>query len=84
IFLIASRFNHACGEKRNVNYAYDEKAMTMVFRVHRPITAGTELLISYGGSPEHLYSMYGFCCTCGGCAGYSREDIKKHDDAQWN
>ncbi|KAK0609881.1 hypothetical protein B0T17DRAFT_500887, partial [Bombardia bombarda] len=39
IFPIASRFNHACDEKRNVNYTFNEQENTMVFKVHRPAAA---------------------------------------------
>lgn len=76
IFRTASRFNHACEPARNVDYKFDYRRGLMVFTARKPIEEGAELAITYGGSPEDLYMRYGFSCVCGGCSGFSKEQIE--------
>jgi len=56
----------------------------MVMTVVKDMSKGEELLISYGQSPQALYSHYGFCCECGSCEGFSEEDIKRLNDSVWS
>ncbi|KAI0428885.1 hypothetical protein F5Y09DRAFT_311699 [Xylaria sp. FL1042] len=77
VFLIASRFNHACNNRNNVDYAYDREKKCMVFMTKKKITAGSELFIRYGSDPQHLFMTWGFRCACGGCAGISEDNCKK-------
>lgn len=77
IFEIASRFNHACPPARNVRYEFDDERGVLSLTVCRDhVPAGSELLISYGGSPAELYSTYGFRCTCGACMPLTDDDIR--------
>ncbi|TRX94954.1 hypothetical protein FHL15_004039 [Xylaria flabelliformis] len=76
VFLIASRFNHACKGRNNVDYSYDKAKKCMVFATKEKVTAGSELFIRYGSNPQHLFSTWGFRCSCGGCAGISEEECK--------
>lgn len=71
VFVVASRFNHACSRsaERNVDYFYDQKHNVLVLTALKPIPAGTELLISYGSSTRMLQFRYGFTCRCSACAG---------------
>ena len=39
--------------------------------------------VTYGKDPEGLYEHYGFCCTCGACAGFTDEDIKDLIARRW-
>ncbi|KAL8392625.1 hypothetical protein RB595_002715 [Gaeumannomyces hyphopodioides] len=73
VFPVASRFNHKCQSKCNLTYHYDSQSELLVFCVAVDhISAGDELTISYGGSPQTLYQRYGFFCSCGGCDGYTQ------------
>jgi hypothetical protein len=84
IFALASRFNHACGPARNVDYAFDGERGAMVFTVCRDaVPAGAELRISYGGEPVDLYSTYGFRCACGGCTPLTDEDLRRMWDRRF-
>ncbi|KAK0617850.1 hypothetical protein B0T17DRAFT_509442 [Bombardia bombarda] len=84
VFAIASRFNHACEPKRNVKYAYDNRHGVITFAVcDYLIPAGTELLVTYGGSPASLYHNYGFRCVCGGCKTLTDKDIEALHAEQW-
>ncbi|KAI1153156.1 hypothetical protein F4825DRAFT_474938 [Nemania diffusa] len=76
VFLVSSRFNHACNHRNNVDYAYDGAKKCMVFMTKTKILAGSELFIRYGSDPQHLYATWGFRCACGGCAGISEADCK--------
>ncbi|KAI1774786.1 hypothetical protein F4818DRAFT_442273 [Hypoxylon cercidicola] len=81
LYLIAARFNHACGPVRSVNYRLDGNEI-IEFTMKKDVPAGTELTISYGPlSPTSLYSMWGFRCTCGGCRSITDEDVAEIDRA---
>ncbi|KAH8204001.1 hypothetical protein TruAng_001812 [Truncatella angustata] len=67
VFLVASRFNHACKPMNNIAYIYDRRQNSIVFSTAREIEKGEELFINYGKHPENLYQEYGFVCNCGGC-----------------
>ncbi|KAF5018351.1 hypothetical protein F66182_9671 [Fusarium sp. NRRL 66182] len=62
LFPIASRFNHACHPKANIDYSYNhvDKALEMVVRVNS-VKAGQELTISYGTrrTPADLFYRHG-------------------------
>ncbi|KAI1129242.1 hypothetical protein F5Y10DRAFT_291325 [Nemania abortiva] len=79
VFLVASRFNHACKTRNNVDYSYDSTKRCMVFVTKGKVAAGDELFISYSSDPRDLYTTWGFQCACGGCTGtkplpYSEDD----------
>ncbi|KAM0243919.1 hypothetical protein ACHAP5_006776 [Fusarium lateritium] len=79
LFPIASRFNHSCHPKQNVNYHYNEIRNVLEMEVRADsVKAGEELTICYGilRKPVDLYFRYGFECRCGGCAGFSEDDLK--------
>ncbi|KAI1177357.1 hypothetical protein F4777DRAFT_596743 [Nemania sp. FL0916] len=82
IFLVGSRFNHACGDWTNVEYAYDKAMRCMVFttRNHRTIKAGDELFIRYGSDARRLYKTWGFRCACGACAAAPDHYLKNGED----
>ncbi|CAK7210798.1 hypothetical protein SEUCBS140593_000952 [Sporothrix eucalyptigena] len=71
LFVVASRFNHACSRspKHNVGYRYDRRHNVLVMTAVGRIAAGTELLISYGKSAPLLQDRFGFTCDCGACEG---------------
>ncbi|KAI0200852.1 hypothetical protein F4808DRAFT_470069 [Astrocystis sublimbata] len=83
VFLVASRFNHACKGRNNVDYAYDKRKKCMVFATKERVTAGSELFIRYGSDPLFLYATWGFRCTCGGCKGVTEEDCKALERRRW-
>ncbi|KAM0276847.1 hypothetical protein ACHAQH_006323 [Verticillium albo-atrum] len=67
LFLVASRFNHACRPNMNVNYSFDRELDAIVFTVAgAAVKAGTELTINYGKDVASLNMVYGFECACGG------------------
>ncbi|KAH7153020.1 hypothetical protein EDB81DRAFT_441557 [Dactylonectria macrodidyma] len=72
LFPIASRFNHSCHPKDNIEYTYDhrQKYLEMIVKAET-IAAGEELTISYGNqrTPIDLFLRYGFRCRCGACPG---------------
>ncbi|KAK3329504.1 hypothetical protein B0H66DRAFT_27846 [Apodospora peruviana] len=77
IFGIAARFNHACTPARNVKYCWDKRRQVITLMICEDLVpAGTELLLTYGGSPASLYRTFGFVCTCGGCMTLTDWDIK--------
>ncbi|KAI8630119.1 hypothetical protein F5Y19DRAFT_54001 [Xylariaceae sp. FL1651] len=76
VFLVASRFNHACNKRSNVEYSYDYDKKCMVFVTKQYIRAGDELFIRYSSDPRHLVAVWGFRCTCGGCQEISDEEYK--------
>ncbi|XXH05695.1 hypothetical protein Hte_012130 [Hypoxylon texense] len=81
IYLIAARFNHACGPVKSVDFriAYDD---VIKLTMSKDVPAGTELTISYGPiSPTGLYSMWGFRCKCGGCRSITDKEVEKLDRA---
>ncbi|KAI0446448.1 hypothetical protein F4803DRAFT_567848 [Xylaria telfairii] len=84
VFLVASRFNHACKGRNNVNYSYDKNKKCMVFETKQKVSNGSELFIRYGNGPQHLLSTWGFRCTCGGCAGISEDDCKAIQKSPWD
>lgn len=85
IFAIAARFNHACAPVRNVRYAFDgEREVIKLTVCQDEVSAGTELLINYGGSPADLYTTYGFVCSCGGCSSLTEEDIRIMKELEYN
>jgi hypothetical protein len=70
IYSIASRFNHACKQVRNVRYETKGAEGDFAIELHVAvpiIKKGTELTITYGSPPAVLMKTYGFRCTCGGC-----------------
>ncbi|KAI0467214.1 hypothetical protein F4859DRAFT_506986 [Xylaria cf. heliscus] len=83
VFLIASRFNHACRGRNNVDYSYDRNKRCMVFATKQKVFAGSELFIRYGGDPQHLFRTWGFCCSCGACRGISEDDCKAIEESTW-
>ncbi|KAI3340608.1 hypothetical protein F4824DRAFT_496893 [Ustulina deusta] len=83
VFLIASRFNHACNNRNNVDYSYDRDKKCMAFVTKKKIPAGNELFIRYGSDPHHLFATWGFRCACGGCAGISEDDCKAIKLSPW-
>ncbi|KAI0837201.1 SET domain-containing protein [Hypoxylon sp. FL0890] len=75
VYLIASRFNHACPPLNSVGNRV-VGGRVMEFRMKRDVPAGTELTIAYGPlSPWHLYRMWGFRCSCGGCTPLTDEEV---------
>ncbi|KAK3388892.1 hypothetical protein B0T20DRAFT_456903 [Sordaria brevicollis] len=73
---VTSRLNHACQPVANVKFDHDAKNMdAIILTMTKPVKAGSELFISYGGPPLSLYERYGFRCCCGGCKGVSDQDI---------
>lgn len=78
LFVVASRFNHACTESpaQNVSYRYDRQLGVLTMTAVGRIKKGTELLISYGKSRRMLHERFGFWCLCSGCGGdlYGDED----------
>ncbi|KAH7133425.1 hypothetical protein B0J13DRAFT_101782 [Dactylonectria estremocensis] len=72
LFPIASRFNHSCHPKDNVEYTFDrhQNYLEMIVKADT-IAAGEELTISYGNerAPIDLFLRYGFRCRCGACPG---------------
>ncbi|KAM0335494.1 hypothetical protein ACHAQA_000542 [Verticillium albo-atrum] len=68
LFLVASRFNHACRPKMNVEYAFHRELDALAFTVAAPhgVRAGQELTINYGKDAASLCAVYGFECACGG------------------
>ncbi|KAI0976807.1 hypothetical protein F4678DRAFT_125055 [Xylaria arbuscula] len=83
VFLISSRFNHACTNRDNVDYSYDRDKKCMAFVTKKKITAGNELFIRYGSGPHILFATWGFRCACGGCAGISEGDCKAIESSKW-
>ncbi|KAI1298240.1 hypothetical protein F5Y03DRAFT_272686 [Xylaria venustula] len=83
VYLISSRFNHACTNRNNVDYSYDRDKKCMAFVTKKKITAGSELFIRYGSDPLHLFATWGFRCACGGCAGVSEDDSKAIESSSW-
>lgn len=75
MFLIASRFNHACKPMNNVAYVYDPQHDVIVLSAQCDIKAGEELFIIYGQDPELFYTAYGFICRCGGCRSLTEVEI---------
>ncbi|KAI5457950.1 hypothetical protein BGZ63DRAFT_363367, partial [Mariannaea sp. PMI_226] len=78
LFPIASRFNHSCHPKDNVEYNFNATSHTLEMRVKaQSIPAGEELTISYGmrRTPMDLYLRYGFQCHCGACPGLIDRDL---------
>ncbi|KAI0409395.1 hypothetical protein F4802DRAFT_246963 [Xylaria palmicola] len=82
VFLVASRFNHACNDRNNTDYSYDGAKKCMVFRTKKKAAAGSELFIQYGTDPTHLLLNWGFRCRCGGCAGVP-EDARDTTGMSW-
>ncbi|KAH8714113.1 hypothetical protein BGZ61DRAFT_530781 [Ilyonectria robusta] len=72
LFPIASRFNHSCYPKDNIEYTFDHihDCLEMIVKADR-IAAGEELTITYGTkrTPMDLFMRYGFRCRCGACPG---------------
>ncbi|KAM0573509.1 hypothetical protein ACHAP6_004720 [Verticillium nonalfalfae] len=81
LFLVASRFNHACRPHMNVNYGFDRELDALVFTVAGgQVKAGTELTINYGKDAASLKAVYGFECACGGDCKISRQ---RQDAREW-
>ncbi|KAI0178755.1 hypothetical protein GGR52DRAFT_569662 [Hypoxylon sp. FL1284] len=83
IYMIAARFNHACRPIRSVDYrmVHDD---IIELKMIKDVAAGTELTISYGPqSPRSLYIMWGFRCSCGGCASITDGEVAKIDKAKY-
>lgn len=81
LFVVASRFNHACSTSpaQNVSYRYDRHQDVLTLTAVGRIAAGTELLISYGKSRRMLYERFGFWCKCSGCGGDLKRDGNETD-----
>lgn len=81
LYLVAARFNHACGDVRSVDYRFskgDIIELTMV----KDVKAGVELTISYGAiSPKTMYAMWGFRCGCGACKPLTDAEVARIDGA---
>ncbi|KAK3500815.1 hypothetical protein B0T13DRAFT_527180 [Neurospora crassa] len=76
VYNVTSRLNHACRSVANVLFDFDfQDPECITLTVSKPVKAGSELFISYGGSPLSLYERYGFRCCCGGCEGVTDQDI---------
>ncbi|ORY68660.1 uncharacterized protein BCR38DRAFT_482160 [Pseudomassariella vexata] len=73
VFLVASRFNHACPPLNNILYTYNKTRDSIVLTVQRDVSAGTELTIIYCRNPEHLLRIWGFVCKCGACSSLTKE-----------
>ncbi|KAI0109041.1 hypothetical protein GGR51DRAFT_118806 [Nemania sp. FL0031] len=67
VLLVGSRFNHACKDRSNVDYSYDNTKGCMVFATKKKIAAGSELFICYSTDPRDIFPTWGFQCACGGC-----------------
>ncbi|KAF2971043.1 hypothetical protein GQX73_g2578 [Xylaria multiplex] len=76
VFLVGSRFNHACKGSNNVDYSFDWKKRCMVFVTQKKVPAGSELFIRYGSDPHHLFLTWGFRCACGHCTGITEEECE--------
>ncbi|KAI1331333.1 hypothetical protein F5Y16DRAFT_422880 [Xylariaceae sp. FL0255] len=76
VFLVGSRFNHACKPVNNVEYSYDKVQRCIVFVAKRRITAGEELTIRYAAHPHDLWANWGFRCQCGACPGITDAEIQ--------
>lgn len=83
IFLVASRFNHACNDRNNVDYSCDHDKKCMAFVTKKRVESGSELFIQYGIGPTHLFATWGFRCACGGCAGISEDDCNAIMTSDW-
>lgn len=78
LFAVASRFNHACSPRHNVDFRFHHQTSRLLLTVRADVVdEGTELTICYGESltPTHLYLWYGFRCQCGACPGLNDEDV---------
>ncbi|KAI0421802.1 hypothetical protein F5X98DRAFT_223685 [Xylaria grammica] len=84
VFLVGSRFNHACNDRNNVDYSYDQTKKCMAFVTKKKIPAGGELFIRYGSDPLHLFATWGFRCACGGCPGISEDEYKAIKSSPWD
>ncbi|KAI8961985.1 hypothetical protein F5Y11DRAFT_324291 [Daldinia sp. FL1419] len=79
IYLVAARFNHACGNAKSIKYRIIQDNI-IEFRMAKDVPAGTELTISYGRhSPSVLYTLWGFRCACGGCKPLTDAQIERLD-----
>ncbi|KAH8816465.1 hypothetical protein F5884DRAFT_667522, partial [Xylogone sp. PMI_703] len=67
IFLVASRFNHACRPNQTCSYTWNEKDKSLYVKANKPIKKGSEITICYTDIREYLYWNYGFFCTCDSC-----------------
>ncbi|CAJ2500240.1 Uu.00g030930.m01.CDS01 [Anthostomella pinea] len=74
LFLLGSRFNHACRSRNNVEYRIDLKGL-ICFTTKKTVPAGTELTIRYAAQSYDLFRAWGFRCTCGGCTPITDEEI---------
>lgn len=86
LFLVASRFNHACTPADTVEYEYDSRRGCLVLKVLADtINSGDELFISYGRgrTPDVLFLWYGFRCACGACVGLTEEEAEKLLRVDW-
>jgi hypothetical protein len=82
MFLVGSRFNHAC--RPNVQYHYDKDGKAMLFTTKSKVRAGQELFIRYTSDPEKMFVVWGFRCECGICRGAPPELIHALDPtAPW-
>ncbi|KAI2638564.1 hypothetical protein GGS21DRAFT_508928 [Xylaria nigripes] len=83
VFLLASRFNHACNHRNNVEYSYDHAKKCMAFVTKQDVKAGDELFIRYGNDPIHLFEIWGFQCKCGACPGTGKKNKKASKPVEW-
>ena len=82
VFETASRINHSCVP--NSNYSWvpqgDGGSGRLMFWNMVKLSAGDEVMVSYGHHRMWLKRIYGFDCDCGGCTDSSstgKETIKE-------
>ncbi|KAJ4296986.1 hypothetical protein N0V88_003902 [Collariella sp. IMI 366227] len=56
-----------------------QRLNSFLFETSNIVPAGTELRLSYGGSPVELYANFGFRCYCGGCTPLTDEEVNLLD-----
>ncbi len=49
----------------------------------KDVSAGEELLISYGVSTPLLYRIFGFRCTCTGCIPLTDHEVEYMHNYNW-
>ncbi|KAI1436864.1 hypothetical protein GGR50DRAFT_701224 [Xylaria sp. CBS 124048] len=82
VFLLGSRFNHACRPHNNVEYSYVDRMEAMKFITQKNVSAGDELFIVYQNNSTVLFEYWGFHCKCPRCistSGQACTDAQEHD-----
>ncbi|TAQ91160.1 hypothetical protein B7494_g520 [Chlorociboria aeruginascens] len=67
VFVVASRFNHACVGFCTCSYKWSAANNELSFKANVDIKSGQELTIAYTNNPKCLLDNYGFHCDCEGC-----------------